>query len=136
MSVLIAVQEYSTKQEAELQKSRQYKMNLDKETERKIQELQLFEQQLQNILMQKQAFQMELSETENALGEIKKTNSDVFKMIGQIMIKTSKEELEKSLKQKKELLSIRLKAVEKQESPLREQSEKIHKEVMKKINPS
>ena len=39
--------------------------------ESKMQELQLLEQSLQNTLMQKQAFQMELSETQAALGELK-----------------------------------------------------------------
>jgi len=46
------------------------KMELDKETQEKIQELQSYEQGLHSILIQKQAFQMELNETENALDEI------------------------------------------------------------------
>ena len=48
-------------------------MEFDKETQEKIQELQAFEHTFQNILMQKQAFQIELSETENALKEVEKT---------------------------------------------------------------
>ena len=36
----------------------------------KIQEMQMLEQNLQNLLLQKQAFQMELSETESALQAI------------------------------------------------------------------
>ena len=42
-------------------------MKIDAETGKKIQELQILEQNLQNLLMQKQAFQIELNEIENAL---------------------------------------------------------------------
>ncbi|VVB78489.1 Prefoldin subunit beta [uncultured archaeon] len=108
-------------------------MDIDKETQEKIQELQVYEQNLHGILMQKQAFQMELTETENALSEISEAKEDIFKLIGNIMIKTSKEKTEKELKQKKDLLSLRLKSIEKQESQLSEQLEKLKEEVMKKI---
>lgn len=108
-------------------------MNIDKETQEKIQELQAYEQNLHGLLMQKQAFQMELNETENALSEISKSKDDIFKLIGNIMIKTSKEETEKELNHKKELLSIRLKSIEKQETQLTKQLEELKEEVMKKI---
>jgi len=45
---------------------------LDIETQKKIQELQILEHNLQNLMMQKQAFQLELNETVNALEEVKK----------------------------------------------------------------
>ena len=73
-------------------------MELDKETQKKIQELQSFEQSLQSILMQKQTFMLELNETENALNEISKSDEDIFKIIGQIMVKTDKSSVEKELK--------------------------------------
>ena len=85
-------------------------MDINKETESQIKELQLLEQNLQSILMQKQAFQMELSETENALEELARANDETFKIVGNIMIKYSKENLSKDLKQKKDLLSLRLKS--------------------------
>ena len=84
-------------------------MDLNKETQQKIQQLQMLEQGFQQILMQKQAFQMELTETENALTEIAKSEDDVYKMVGQIMIKTEKNKIEEELKKKQELLSVRLK---------------------------
>ena len=55
---------------------------MDQETQQKIQELQGMEQNLNNLVMQKQAFQMELTETENALSEISKSKDDVFKLVG------------------------------------------------------
>ena len=76
---------------------------------------------------------MELSETENALTEITNSNEDVFKLVGNIMIKSKKEDIEKELKKKQELLSLRLKSIESQESDFTKKSEELREEVMKKI---
>lgn len=108
-------------------------MKIDKETESQIQELQLLEQNLQNLLMQKQAFEMELNETENALNEIQKTKDEVYKIVGQVMLKSSKESIEKELKQKKELIALRLKSIEKQETSLSQHLEKLREQVVKKL---
>jgi prefoldin beta subunit len=109
------------------------KMNLDKETQEKIQELQMLEQNFQGLLMQKQAFQMEINEIENALSEVSKSKSDIFKVVGQIMIKTDREKVEKEMNQKKDLLSLRLKSIDKQESGLSKNLEELKEEVMKKL---
>ena len=106
---------------------------MDQETQQKIQELQSYEQNLQQIMMQKQAFQMELGETTNALTELEKATDDVFKMIGNIMIKTDKNNTLEDLKKKKELLDLRLKSIETQETDLTKQAEELKAEVMKKI---
>lgn len=106
---------------------------LDKETQEKIQELQGMEQGFQSMLMQKQAFQMELTETENAIKEITNSNEDVFKLVGNIMIKSKKEDIEEELKKKQELLTLRLKSIETQETEFTKKSEELREEVMKKI---
>ena len=99
---------------------------------KKIQEMQILEQSLQNILLQKQAFQMELSETEMALTEIKNSGDDVFKIIGQLMIKTKKDSSVKELSDKKKILELRLRNLEKQEESLSTQLEKLRKEILEK----
>ena len=58
---------------------------INSDTQEKIQQLQILEQNIQNILFQKQAFQFELSETENALKEVEKSQEDVFKLVGNIV---------------------------------------------------
>ena len=98
---------------------------------KKIQEMQILEQSLQNILLQKQAFQMELSENETALNEIKNSSDDVFKIIGQLMIKSKKENIEKDLSEKEKILNLRLKNLEKQEQQLNSQLEKLREEILK-----
>jgi prefoldin beta subunit len=97
----------------------------------KIQELQMLEQNLQNILMQKQAFQMELSESIAALKEIEKSGDEVFKIVGQLMIKSDKKKMIEELKNKEKILSLRTKTIEKQENSLTEQLQKLQEEIMK-----
>lgn len=106
---------------------------IDQETAKQIQELQLLEQNMQNLLLQKQAFQLELNETENAFEELKKTSEDVYKIVGQVMLKAKKSDVEKDLKQKKEILELRLKSIEKQEQFFKEQLTKKRDEVMSKL---
>jgi len=101
---------------------------------KKIQEMQFLEQNLQNFILQKQAFQIELSETNSALKEVEKAGEEVFKIIGQLMIKTDKSNTKRELEDKKKVLGLRVKAIEKQESSLAEQLEKLREEVLKSIN--
>ncbi|MGB9707785.1 MAG: prefoldin subunit [Candidatus Pacearchaeota archaeon] len=83
-------------------------------------QLQISEQALQNLLLQKQVFQFEFVETNNALEELKKTNQEeVFKIVGSLMIKANKSDLEKELERKKDIINLRLKAIEKQETELK-----------------
>lgn len=98
----------------------------------KIQEMQIIEQNLQNLLLQKQAFQMELSETKSALKEIEKSGDEVFKIIGQLMIKTDKSIIKEELSNKEKILELRTKSFEKQEVILTEKLESLRKEIIGK----
>ena len=101
--------------------------------QKKIQEIQMIEQNLQNIIIQKQAFQIELTESSSALKEIEKSGDEVFKIIGQLMVKTDKVEMKKELENKKKILELRLKTIETQEKSLTEKSEKIRDELIKEM---
>ena len=99
--------------------------------ENKLQEMQILEQRLQNSILQKQAFQMELAETSSALKEIEKSGDEIFKIVGQLMIKTEKSKIHEELISKQKILELRIKSFEKQESSLAEQLEKIRDELTK-----
>lgn len=103
----------------------------EKVEEKKIQELQILEQNLQNILLQKQAFEMELRETQAALRELEKSGDEVYKIIGQLMIKTEKRQMKEELEEKKKIIDMRMKSFEKQEQILSEKLEEIQREVLK-----
>ncbi len=98
--------------------------------EQKIQEMQMLEQTLQNLLMQKQSFQMELSETESALEAIESSGDEVFKIIGQLMIKTEKSKMKEELESKQKMIELRIKTMNSQESNSTEQLGKLREEIM------
>jgi len=102
------------------------------EIEKKIQELQLTEQRIHALLMQKQQFQAQLMETETALKEVEKSKES-FKIIGNIMVAASSEDLKKDLRQKNEVLALRIKTLEKQETGIKERTKKMQEEVMKHL---
>ena|SRR3989344_4073161 len=98
--------------------------------DKKIQEIQILEQNLQNLLLQKQAFQMEISETIAAKREIEMAGEDVFKIIGQLMIKSDKSRIKDELSNKEKLLDLRIKSFEKQEISLIEKIDSLRKEIL------
>ena len=108
-------------------------MDMDQETQKKIQGLQMLEQGYQNIVFQKQSFQVEVNETNTALSEVEKSKSDVFRVLGQVMVKADKNSLKKELKEKADLLNLRMKTVERQELQMREEIERLRSEIMDKV---
>jgi len=109
-------------------------MQINEETQKKIHDMQHLEQHLQQFLIQRQAFQTELMEIESASEALKNSGDEVYKLIGQLLLKTEKKKTEEELVEKKKLLEMRLKAIEKQESNLIEKLEKIREEVISEMN--
>ena len=101
-------------------------------TEEKVQQLSMYEQSLSQLNMQKQQFQVQVSEIDSALNEIK-TQESAYKIVGSIMIKKSNKEIEKDLLQKKEMMNIRIDSLEKQESKIKEKTQKLQKEVQESL---
>jgi len=107
-------------------------MNIPKETQEKIQQLQLLEQNLQAFAQQRQGFQTQLVEVESAVKELK-TAEETYKIVGSIMVASKKADLQKDLKESQEKIELRLKTLESQESKLREKAQTLQKEVMEKM---
>jgi len=109
-------------------------MELSKESKEDILKFQQIQQQLQMIMMQKQDLQTQISEVENAIGELKKIkDKDAYEVVGNIMVKKSKEELEKSLKEKKDLLKLRISTIEKQQNNLAKHASDLQEKLSKQI---
>lgn len=108
--------------------------NLDKETQEKIQELQMLDQNFQQLLMQKNAYSAENNETDLVIDEVSKTEGEVMKIVGgQVVIKSSKEKVLEDMNHKKELIETRLKSIDKQEEEMNKRIEELRDEIMKKI---
>lgn len=102
------------------------------ESDKKIQEIQILEQNLQNILIQKQSFEIELNENKNALNELENSEEEVYKIIGQLMIKTEKNKIKEELLTKEKLLTLRINTFDKQEKILTDRIESLRKGFMSK----
>ena len=98
-------------------------------TSAKVNQLQLLQHNLQNVLMQKQQLEAQISEYDSALQEIK-TSSQAYKIVGKIMIASSPGELTKDLNDKKELVAVHLNHLQKQEQQLQKKFEELQKEVV------
>ena len=107
-------------------------MEVSQDTEQKIGQLQMFEQSLQSFLGQKQQFQMQFVEIESALNELETTDKS-YKIVGNIMVEADKDELKADLESKKEVLELRMKSIEKQETQIREKASALQGEIMKHI---
>ena len=105
---------------------------MNKETEQKIGQLQIFERSLQNFLAQKQQFQLQLSEIESAVKELE-TSDEAYKIVGNLMVKGDKGSLKKDLEEKKDVAGLRIRSIEKQEKDIREKAVSLQQEVMKEL---
>jgi len=107
----------------------------DDETRAAIQEIQFLEQNFEQLLQQKNLFNMEINETSLALTEVEKSDGELFKVVGgQVMIKSSKEKLTTELQHKKELLNARMKNIETQEKEFSEKIETLRQNILNKIS--
>lgn len=105
---------------------------IPKESEKKLSQLQMLEQSMQNLLMQKQQFQVQQVEFESALNELEKVNQ-AYKIIGNLMVLSDKDSLKEDLTSKKEVAELRIKNLEKQENHLREKASKLQSEILKEM---
>jgi prefoldin beta subunit len=110
-------------------------MDLSEETKNMIVQFQNYQQQLQSLMIQKESLNLQNMEIEKALEELGKTKqTSAYKIMGQIMVSKTVEELKKELTDMKETIELRVKSLEKNEervsSKLKELQEKL-KEVIK-----
>lgn len=98
-------------------------------SEEKIQQLNMIESSLSQIISQKQQFQRQILEIESATNEIK-DKEEAYQIVGSLMIKKTKQELEKDLDEKNKLYKMRFDALEKQEIRLKEELETLRKDLV------
>lgn len=105
---------------------------MGKETEDKINQLTMLEQNLQNVVMQRQQFMTQLREVETAHEELEKTKT-AYKIVGNIMVLTDKEELKIELTSKMEMLKLRISTIENQEAKLKKKGEDLQAQILGKM---
>jgi prefoldin beta subunit len=99
--------------------------------------LQQVQQTLQSVLAQKQQVDIELTEIEQALGELQKMVEDavIYKAIGTLLVKSEKTKIITDLNERKELLNTRTAVLAKQEERLRAQLKDLQAKLQQDLNP-
>ena len=98
------------------------KLKMKEEIQKKMQDMQLFEQNLQ----------VQLSEIAAASTELKSAK-EAYRMVGGIMVLNKKEDLIESLNQKKKMFELRLKKIEEQEQKFQEKVQKLQSNILSKM---
>jgi len=91
------------------------------------------EKQLEVILIQKHQLQLQLNEVKHAAEELKKAKGDIYRSIGSLMILSERNEAEKDLKDRQELIEVKLNSIAKQEEKLRESVETSRKGLQERM---
>ncbi len=81
---------------------------------------QAYQQQMQNVLMQKETLNLQVVELKRALEELEKSaEPDVYKIAGTVIIKAPKAAVKKELAEKKDGLEAMAKTLEASEKKIR-----------------
>jgi prefoldin beta subunit len=100
------------------------------EVQKLLEQAQVYQQQMQGVITQKEALSMQAMEIARALEELKKSKeTEVYKLSGPVLIKSNKADVEKDLKEKKETIDLRIKTLEKSETRLKEKVEELRKKL-------
>lgn len=101
-------------------------------TEEQLNQLRIIEQQLSTITQQKQAYQQQVTEIENALAELKE-QEDAYHIVGSIMIKKKASRITQELEEKQKTFTVRVESLAKEEASLREQAQNLQETIMHRL---
>jgi len=99
--------------------------------------LQQRQQTLQAVLTQKQQLELELTEVEQALGELEKMTDDavIYKSVGSLLVKSERPKVTGELNERKDLLNMRINVLGKQEERLRSQIKELQTKLQQDLQP-
>ncbi|MGD0638519.1 MAG: prefoldin subunit beta [Nitrososphaerales archaeon] len=89
------------------------------------------QQNLQSVAMQKQQVDAELADAEKTLEELKTVADEeqIYKYVGSLLVKVTKESISKELEEKKDISSTRTLVLNKQESRLKENIKELQTKI-------
>ncbi|MFH1420709.1 MAG: prefoldin subunit beta [Candidatus Aenigmatarchaeota archaeon] len=113
-------------------------MTVSKQAQDLIMQIQGGSQQLQIVGMQKQQLAMQQRELNAASEEVAKLGlkAEVFKAVFRLLVKTSKHDADKELKEQKDEITLKLKMLEKEETRLQQRLEETQEKIKKMLPKS
>jgi prefoldin beta subunit len=97
--------------------------------EQQVSEFYSLQAQLQFVMYQKQQYKVQLEDVDNAMRELARTDGEVYKSAGIIMVKSTKEDAKKELEEKTEITNVRMGSLTKQETLVRDRLEELKKKI-------
>ncbi len=109
---------------------------LPPDIQEKLSRMQQLQNMLQQLVVQKQRLELELTESDRALKTLEDTPSDakVYKSAGAVLVEKDKDIVVKELTERKEFLDMRSKVLVKQETNTRERLTQLQENLQKDIN--
>lgn len=111
---------------------------LSPKVQERIQKLQQLQNTMQQLVVQKQKIDLEMSESERALETLRGIGGEtkVFKSVGAILVENSRDELIDELDERLDFLEMRSNVLEKQEKKTRERINELQETLQKELNLS
>ncbi|MEM2875340.1 MAG: prefoldin subunit beta [Candidatus Bathyarchaeia archaeon] len=112
-------------------------LRLPPQVQERLLRLQQLQQTLQSVLTQKQQLEIELTEVDQALEELKNVKDDavIYKSIGSLLVRAEKNKVTEDLVERKELLNMRVNVLGKQEERLRSQLKELQEKLQTDLRP-
>lgn len=111
-------------------------MDIPQNVQEQINQFQNLQQQAQAVAVQKQNLDIQINETERAIAELEKTDSDreVYKSAGNLLIKVDRDEVFEETKENLESLQLRQKTMERQEERVMKKLEEMQSSIQNAMN--
>ena len=110
---------------------------IPKQVQDKLAQFQTIQEQMQLLGMQKQQLLVQSTDIESALTELGKLKKGekVYRIVGPLLVETTKDESEKALTDDKEVNSTRMKVLDKQEKKLSEKFNELRGDIQGMLKP-
>ncbi len=98
-------------------------------------QLQQLQQQAQAVMTQKNQIEGLIRETDAALKELEKSSDDsvIYKNVGELMFKADKTKLTEELKERKDMMDLRLKTMAKQEERIQSRFTQLQEQLKQSL---
>lgn len=108
---------------------------LPPQIQNQIAQLQQVQQQVQALAMQKSQIEAMQKESKMALDELERLADDavIYRNVGELVIKTNKEESVSKLKDREETLSLRLQSISRQEERLTTRFKQLQEQIQQAL---
>jgi len=108
---------------------------LPPQIQNQVAQIQQIQQQAQALMTQKSQVEMMLRETEAAVKELEASNEEaiIYKSVGEILLAADKSKLTEELKEKKEVLDLRLKTLVKQEERIQKRFNQLQEQLKQSL---